>query len=109
MDVAIDLNLNNAPLSVVYETAPHTQSFTKHIIKIGLDDVSVEDSSPEKVCFINSPLDKTISDLEGDILCDAVLLNTSSHLPAFDTIKDIALSKAIPLILYTPTFDESAR
>ncbi|HEY9049805.1 MAG TPA: sugar transferase [Ohtaekwangia sp.] len=113
MDVAVNLNVNESPLSVVYEeTKAHSLSFTtKNIVRIGFTDSAIEhDYAQEKIHFINSTLSKTLADIKGGSAdLDAILINPASVTPEMNALKEIASQKAIPYIFYTPKFDQAAK
>jgi lipopolysaccharide/colanic/teichoic acid biosynthesis glycosyltransferase len=111
MDVAVNLNVNESPMSVVFEAQTHTPSFTQNIVRIGFTDSSVEnDYAQEKVHFINATLSKTIADLKSDTAgFDAILINPASVTSEVDHLKVLASQKAIPYIFYTPKFDQAAK
>ena len=111
MDVAVNLNVNESPMSVVYEANTHTSTFTQNIVKIGFSDSLIEnDYAQGTVHFINSTLAKTIAEIKaGSSEYDALLLNPAALGAEAEQLKALAAQKALPYIFYTPKFDQAAK
>jgi lipopolysaccharide/colanic/teichoic acid biosynthesis glycosyltransferase len=111
MDVAIRLEVEESPLSLAGQPKVSVPVFTKHILRI--DSVSAEpqhDYIQETIYFTNSSAQGAIDFLSTqNTPQDAILVNPVDVDGNIQELKTIAQQKAVPLVLYTPRFDQSAK
>jgi lipopolysaccharide/colanic/teichoic acid biosynthesis glycosyltransferase len=111
MDVAIRLEVEESPLSLARQPKVSVPVFTKHILRI--DSLSAEpehDYIQETIYFSNTNVKEAPDFLTQTVIPqDAILINPQDLDADVQHLKAIAQQKAIPLVLYTPRFDQSAK
>ena len=111
MDVAIRLEVEDSPLSLAREPKVSVPLFTKHILRI--DSVITEpehDYIQETIYFTNTSVKEAAEFLnKNNTPQDAILVNPTDLDGDVQYLKSIAQLKAIPLVLYTSRFDQTAK
>jgi lipopolysaccharide/colanic/teichoic acid biosynthesis glycosyltransferase len=100
--------------AIALEQAVPASSFTKHIVRVdGSDQVPGHDYSHEKIYFTYSSMQGAIDQVQRTATSlDAILIQPEQDLVNVILLKsltEIARQKAIPLILYTPKFKQTAK
>jgi lipopolysaccharide/colanic/teichoic acid biosynthesis glycosyltransferase len=111
MDLAIKINIDESPLTFVSNTKTQVPVFTRHILRIDTDSqVPEHDYIQESIYFTHFSLLDAITEVnKQEAAYDAILINVSDIASDFGRLKGIAKTKALPLIIYTPKFDERVK
>src|SRR5690606_18516975 len=112
MDVAIRLEVEESPLSLARQQKVSVPVFTKHILRIdSLSNEPEHDYIQETIHFYTSSLSAAANHISSKGQQDAILINPADVTSEAEllNLKTIAQKKAIPFILYTSTFDQSAK
>jgi lipopolysaccharide/colanic/teichoic acid biosynthesis glycosyltransferase len=111
MDVAIRLDVDETPLSLARQSKVSVPVFTKNILRI--DSYSNEpehDYIQETINFTNTSLkDAEILLKDAANAHDAILVNPQDLTSDINALKTSAQQQAIPFVLYTPKYDETAK
>lgn len=111
MDVAIRLDVEDSPLSLARQSKVSVPVFTKHILQI--DSLATEpghDYIQETIHFTATSFAEAAEFLKKSALPqDAVLINPQEINGDVLQLKEVAQKKAVPLVLYTQRFDQSAK
>jgi lipopolysaccharide/colanic/teichoic acid biosynthesis glycosyltransferase len=111
MDVAIRLEVDDSPLSLARQQKVSVPVFTKHILRI--DSIATEpehDYIQETIYFTNTNVGEAADFLrKNHVPQDAILVNPQDLKGDVQQLKTVAQQKAIPLVLYTTKFDQSAK
>ncbi len=84
--------------------------FTKHIVKVGRTIVDNEnDYSLDNILFTNLNIANAIIAIKSPRKIDGILINPEQTTTQFKALKEKAKEKAIPLILYTSTYELNAK
>ncbi len=121
MDLAIrhplldtETDISEAVSANASEQVIPASTFTKHIVRVdSCDQIQGHDYSQEKIYFTHSSMQGAIDQVQqkGSAL-DAILIQPEQDLLNVILLKsltEIARQKAIPLILYTPKFRQTAK
>jgi lipopolysaccharide/colanic/teichoic acid biosynthesis glycosyltransferase len=110
MDLAIRLDVEESPLSLVRQPKAKVPVFTKHIVRI--DSHSAEPDHgyvKESIYFHNCSLLEApqLLNAAGDVntIQDAIIIHPENISGDLASIRELAQQKAIPFVLYTPTYD----
>lgn len=113
MDVALRLEVEESPLSLAAQPKVSLPVFTKHILRIDTYSSEPEhDYIQETIHFSNLSISEAALQLKNDKLPqDAILINPGnvSSERELDGLKSLAQKMAVPFILYTDGFDQSAK
>lgn len=106
----MDLAIHSPAISVKTENPKSAVTYSKSILLIGIDNQAGQLGNPEHVFFANVSLSQAIDRLQQpNASADAVLIHPESVAPDVERLRDVTRAKAIPLILYTPTYDTKIR
>lgn len=84
--------------------------FTKHIVKVGRTSVDNEnDYSLDNILFTNLSISNAIIAIKSPRKIDGILINPEQTTTQFKALKEKAKEKLIPLILYTSTYELTAK
>ncbi|HYF66808.1 MAG TPA: sugar transferase [Ohtaekwangia sp.] len=112
MDVAIRLEVEESPLSLARQQKVSVPVFTKHILRIdSLSNEPEHDYIQETIYFSTSSLSAAANHISSNGQQDAILINPADVTSEAElaNLKTLAQKKAIPFILYTSNFDQSAK
>jgi len=106
--------LSDAGHAIPSEQVIPASSFTKHIVRVdSRDQVMGHDYTQEKIYFTHSSMQGAIDQVQRKVpALDAILIQPEQDLVNVILLKsltEIARQKAIPLILYTPKFKQTAK
>lgn len=111
MDIAIRLEVEESPLSLARQPQVSVPLFTKNILRI--DSYSAEPEHEyiqESINFTSCHLQEAEASLMQEAQRqDAILIHPSNLNGSIQSLKTLAQEKAIPLILYTPKFEEATK
>lgn len=111
MDLAIRLEVEESPLSLARQPQVSVPLFTKTILRI--DSYSAEpehDYIQETITFRTCQLHEAEVSLKDEAeKQDAILIHPNNVNGSIQGLKSIAQERAIPLILYTPKYEESTK
>lgn len=113
MELAIPApSLQEAQSVVLEEVKPKVGVFSRRILKVENPAASSEKEFIQENTFFSSvTIQQAVSiiDQEKEGAIDAVLLHPDQILDDIKKLKELAKTKAIPLFVYTPKFDQAAR
>jgi len=110
MDVAIKLEVQDSPLSLVAQSKTQVPVFTKHILRIGSDhEIPEHEYIQETIYFTTSSVPDALSQLKQGQSFDCLLINSSNLTTHLGNLKDLAREKAIPFIFYSAKFDQTTK
>jgi lipopolysaccharide/colanic/teichoic acid biosynthesis glycosyltransferase len=110
MDVALQYPLVN-PVQMVTQPKTQSSTFTKHILRVDRHAHMPEhDYIQEEIYFTNSRIQEAIDNVsKSSGSLDAVMINPEEFTVNITTLIEMARKHAIPLILYTPKFEQAAK
>ena len=110
MDTALHIPIPEYTLSLVPQAKVSMPLFTKHLLRIDTyDHLPDHDLIQETIYFINVDVNGALEHLQTNQKLDAILINAKSISENTLTLKNLAKEKAIPFILYSSKFEQTAK
>src|SRR6478609_4667897 len=110
MDIALQIPVQESQLSLVSQTTASVALFTKHLLRIdSRDHVPNHDNIQETIYFTSVDIEGALQHIKADQVVDAILINAFNLSDNVAALKNIAKEKAIPFVIYSASFEQSAK